>query len=235
MRRRRGRPTRRRCRASVGPGRGGTAGCGGEKSGCGSRRMAERGQEEPLPRELVSLAIRCFRNGTAPLPRLILRRCGPWLFRRSGGNGGAGGERREWWRVGSRREVDEWWGSAAAREGMGIRGGLGARGARASKRHVIATRARAEAVMEGAGGYRFSSNGLVLLQKDGKAGDDTCGQRRGTQWGAGGANTLQPRTTRRAVPVPPAALVPGLALSRALTRVCHRPRRRASRARRPPP
>ena len=59
--------------------------------------------------------------------------------------------------------------------------------------------------MEGAGGYRFSSNGLVLLQKDGKAGDDTCGQRRGTQWGAGGANTLQPRTTRRAVPVPPAA------------------------------
>ena len=119
MRRRRGRPTRRRYRASVGPGRGGTAGCGGEKSGCGSRRMAERGQGEPLPRELVSLAIRCFRNGTAPLPRLILRRCGPWLFRRSGGNGGAGGERREWWRVGGRREVDEWWGRCrrAGRDG----------------------------------------------------------------------------------------------------------------------
>ena len=98
-----------------GPLWGGTAGNGGEKSGGGSRRMAERGQGEPLPRELVSLAIRCFRNGTAPLPRLILRRCGPWLFRRSGGDGGAGGERREGWRVDGRRKVDEWGGEVPPR------------------------------------------------------------------------------------------------------------------------
>ena len=72
--------------------------------------------------------------------------------------------------------------------------------------------------MAGAGGYRFSSNGLVIRQKDVKAGDDTCGQRRGTQWGV--EVQIHSSPALRAAPcrcrLPP--WLSGLALSRPLTR-----------------